>query len=82
VSAAVLYMASESCQQSGQIVAAGGGYFAGVQMVESMGVRATDTEASPEFVAEQWSKIHDMSHARTVANATQALVDTFGPGAI
>jgi hypothetical protein len=82
VSAAVLYMASESCQQSGQIVAAGGGYFAGVQMVESMGVRATDTEASPEFVAEQWSKIHDMSHARTFANATQALVDTFGPGAI
>jgi hypothetical protein len=45
-----------------------------------MGVRAPDGEASPEFVAEQWAKIHDMSQARPFANATQALVDTFGPG--
>ena len=56
------------------------GYFAGVQVVEAMGVRAPDGEASPEFVAEQWAKIHDMSQARPFANATQALVDTFGPG--
>ena len=56
------------------------GYFAGVQVVEAMGVRAPDGKASPEFVAEQWAKIHDMSQARPFANATQALVDTFGPG--
>ena len=30
VSAAVLFMASEACSHSGQIVAAGAGYFAGV----------------------------------------------------
>jgi NAD(P)-dependent dehydrogenase (short-subunit alcohol dehydrogenase family) len=82
VSAAVLYMASEACQHSGQIVAAGAGYFSGVQVVEAMGVRAPEGEATPEFVAEQWAKIHDMSQARPFANATQALVDTFGPGAI
>ena len=80
VSAAVLFMASEACQHSGQIVAAGAGYFAGVQVVESMGVRAPEGQATPEFVAEQWSKIHDMAQARPFANATQALVDTFGPG--
>ena len=80
VSAAVLYMASEACQHSGQIVAAGAGYFAGVQVVESMGVRAPEGQATPEFVAEQWAKIHDMAQARPFANATQALVDTFGPG--
>jgi hypothetical protein len=45
-----------------------------------MGVRAPEGEATPEFVAEQWAKIHDMSQARPFANATQALVDTFGPG--
>jgi NAD(P)-dependent dehydrogenase (short-subunit alcohol dehydrogenase family) len=80
VSAAVLFMASEACQHSGQIVAAGAGYFAGVQVVESMGVRAPEGQATPEFVAEQWAKIHDMAQARPFANATQALVDTFGPG--
>jgi hypothetical protein len=81
VSAAVLYMASQACQHSGHIVAAGAGYFAGVQVVESMGVRAPNGQATPEFVAEQWASIHDMSQARSFANATQALVDTFGPGA-
>jgi hypothetical protein len=48
--------------------------------VESMGVRAPDGQATPEFVAEHWAKIHDMAQARPFANATQALVDTFGPG--
>ncbi len=81
VSAAVLYMASPACQHSGQIVAAGAGYYAGVQVMEARGVRAPEGQASPEFVAEQWSKILDMSQARSFANATQALVDTFGPAA-
>jgi NAD(P)-dependent dehydrogenase (short-subunit alcohol dehydrogenase family) len=80
VSAAVLFMASEACSHSGQIVAAGAGYFAGVKVVESMGVRAPEGQATPEFVAEQWSQIQDMSNARGFSNATQALVDTFGSG--
>jgi len=80
VSAAVLFMASEACSHSGQIVAAGAGYFAGVKVVESMGVRAPEGQATPEFVAEQWSQIQDMSNARGFYNATQALVDTFGSG--
>ncbi len=81
VSAAVLYMASQVCQHSGQIVAAGAGYFAGVQVMESIGVHAPEGQTTPEFVAEQWSKILDMSQARSFANATQALTDTFGPNA-
>jgi len=80
VSAAVLYLASEACQHNGQIVAAGAGYFSGVQVVEAMGVRAPEGEVTPEFVADQWEQIQNMSKARPFANATQALVDTFGPG--
>jgi hypothetical protein len=45
-----------------------------------MGVRAPEGQATPEFVAEQWSQIQDMSNARGFSNATQALVDTFGSG--
>jgi hypothetical protein len=74
-------MASQACQDSGCIVAAGAGYFAGVQVVESMGVRVPGGQATPEFVAEQWSKIHDITQARSFVNATQALVETFGQSA-
>jgi NAD(P)-dependent dehydrogenase (short-subunit alcohol dehydrogenase family) len=81
VSAAVLYLASSACQSSGQIVAAGGGYFSGVRVMEGLGVRAGPSQSSPEFVAENWSQIQDMSAARPFANASDALVKTFGsPG--
>lgn len=81
VSAAVLYLASSACQSSGQIVAAGGGYFSGVRVMEGLGVRAGPSQSSPEFVADHWSQIQDMSAARTFANASDALVKTFGsPG--
>ena len=49
-------------------------------VVEAEGVRAPEGAATPEFVAQQWASILDMSQARPFANATQALVDTFGPG--
>lgn len=81
VSAAVLYLASSACQSSGQIVAAGGGYFSGVRVMEGLGVRAGPSQSSPEFVADHWSQIQNMSAARTFANASDALVKTFGsPG--
>jgi NAD(P)-dependent dehydrogenase (short-subunit alcohol dehydrogenase family) len=79
VSAALVYLASDACQHSGQIVTAGGGYFAGVQVVEGAGVRAGAHEATAEFVAQNWAQIQDMSAARAFANATDALVTTFGP---
>ncbi len=79
VSAALVYLASHACQHSGQIVTAGGGYFAGVQVVEGAGVRAGPDEATAEFVAQNWAQIQDMSAARAFANATDALVTTFGP---
>lgn len=79
VSAALVYLASDACQHSGQIVTAGGGYFAGVQVVEGAGVRAGPHEVTAEFVAQHWAQIQDMSTARAFANATDALVTTFGP---
>jgi NAD(P)-dependent dehydrogenase (short-subunit alcohol dehydrogenase family) len=78
VSAVVVYMASHACVSSGHIVAAGAGRFAGVQVVEARGVQAPPDSVTAEFVAEHWSRIHDMAGARPFANATQALVDTYG----
>jgi NAD(P)-dependent dehydrogenase (short-subunit alcohol dehydrogenase family) len=80
VSAAVVYLASQACQGSGQIVAAGANHFAGVQVVEGLGVVAPQGQVTPEFVAANWARIQDMNGARSFANATQALVQTFGPG--
>jgi hypothetical protein len=49
--------------------------------MEGLGVRAGPSQSSPEFVAENWSQIQDMSAARPFANASDALVKTFGsPG--
>jgi hypothetical protein len=49
-------------------------------VVEGLGVVAPQGQVTPEFVAANWARIQDMNGARSFANATQALVQTFGPG--
>lgn len=78
VSAVVVYMASQACSGSGRIVAAGAGRFAGVQVVEGRGVQAPTDAVTAEFVAAHWAEIHDMADARAFANASEALIDTYG----
>ena len=78
VSAAVVYLASEACQLSGEIVAAGAGYFARVQLVESQGVHLPNADVSPESFAANWNEIADMSEARPFASAGAALMGAFG----
>ena len=78
VSAAVVFLASDACTGSGHIVAAGAGHFAGVQVLESRGVQAPPGSVTAEFVADHWAGILDMTDARPFANATQALIETFG----
>ena len=78
VSAAVVFLASEACQLTGEIVAAGAGYFARVQLVESQGVHLPIADVSPESFAANWNEIADMSNARPFASAGAALMGAFG----
>jgi hypothetical protein len=77
VSAAVAWLASEACTLSGEIVAAGAGYFARVQMMESQGVHLAGDDISPEGVAAHWAQIADMSGARPFDSASAALMGAF-----
>jgi len=78
VSAAVAFLASEACRFSGEVVAAGAGYLARVQIVESMGVHLARDTLSPEAVAAAWPQIADMAGARPFGSATEALIGAFG----
>ncbi len=80
VSAAVAFLASEACDFSGEVVAAGAGYFARVQIMESQGVHLVLADVSPEAVAANWGKIADMAGARPFDSAGAALAGAFLPG--
>ena len=77
VTAAVAFLASEACSLTGEIVAAGAGYFARVQMMESHGVHLAGDEITPEGVARHWAQISDMSAARPFDSASAALMGAF-----
>lgn len=68
----VAYLASDQCQESGQIYAVGGGYVSRVAVVEGAGVVIPPSEMSPEAVAAKWSEISDLGKARPMANAMEA----------
>ena len=77
VAAGVAFLASEQCDFSGAILAAGAGYFSTVRIVEGPGVHLADGEISPEAVAEQWSRIDAAEGARAFADAGAALMGAF-----
>lgn len=79
VSAAVAFLASEACEFSGEVVAAGAGYFARAQIMESQGVHLPLAEVSPESFAANWDKIADMAGARPFDSAGAALAGAFSP---
>lgn len=62
VTPAVIFLASEDAP-TGVIVAAGGGVFAKVEIVESEGV-AIGADATAEDVAGNWERIADMTNAK------------------
>jgi NAD(P)-dependent dehydrogenase (short-subunit alcohol dehydrogenase family) len=79
VAAAVAFLASEACSFSGEIVAAGAGYFSRVQIVEGPGVHLPPDGITPEAVAAAWPDIAGMDGARPFASATAALAAAFAP---
>jgi NAD(P)-dependent dehydrogenase (short-subunit alcohol dehydrogenase family) len=68
----VAYLASDRCQDNGQIFAVGGGYVAKVAVVEGAGVSFPSDRVTPEGIAERWSEISDLGKARPFANAMEA----------
>lgn len=64
VSPGVAYLCSETNEESGIILSAGGGYFARIQVMGSEGVfMEPGTPVTPEMVADQFAKICDMTGA-------------------
>ena len=78
VAAGVVWLASEACEDSGVILAAGAGYFSTVRIVEGQGLHAPVDDMSPEFVASHWAEISSDAGARPFDNAGAALIGAFG----
>ena len=61
---AVLYLCSDVCKATGDIISAGSGYFSKVAMVEGKGVRfPIEEKVTPENIAGCYDEITDMSAA-------------------
>jgi len=67
VTSLVLYLASDACTSTGQIISAGAGHYARCEMVMAPGFRwPWDAEVSPEDIAGRWGKITDLEGAEPV----------------
>jgi NAD(P)-dependent dehydrogenase (short-subunit alcohol dehydrogenase family) len=69
VTPAVVYLSSEDAP-TGEIISAGGGFYARAHMVESEGV-ALQGNVTPDMIAENWDRIADMSSSREYQNANE-----------
>ena len=80
VTAMVAYLCSEQCRTTGDILAAGGGYYTKAQMLEGAGVRLNPAEEiTAETIAEHFARITDMTEAKGYFSATDELENSLGP---
>lgn len=63
VSPVVAYLCSQACEETGVVVAAGGGHVARVAVVQGEGV-TFDHVASPEEISDSWGEIAQLGDAR------------------
>jgi NAD(P)-dependent dehydrogenase (short-subunit alcohol dehydrogenase family) len=68
VSAAVVYLCSEECRDSGRIISTAGGYVAAVQMMSARGVVLGES-ATPESISRNWGRICDFSEPSNFRSA-------------
>ncbi len=79
ITAAVVYLCSESCSSTGDVISAGAGFYAKAQIVEADGVFfGVNTPVTPDMVAEHYGRITDMSQARPYAAAMEEVAKIFG----
>ena len=69
----VAYLASERCDDNGQVYAVGGGYVSRVAVVEAPGTFFPGGDLTPEQVAESWAHINDLEGAKPFGNAMEAV---------
>ncbi len=68
------YFSAEAWAVSGDVVEAGAGHYAKVQLVEGAGVSfGVDAEVTPEMIAQRYDGIADMSAAQPLYNANAAI---------
>ncbi len=68
------YFCAEACAVSGDVVEAGAGHYAKVELVEGAGVSfGVDAEVTPEMIAERYDAIADMAAAAPLYNANAAM---------
>ena len=80
VTAMVAYLCSDQCRTTGDILAAGGGYYSKAQMLEGTGVRLNPAEEiTAETIAEQFARITDMTEAKGYFSAADELENSLGP---
>ena len=77
----VIYLASDSCDCTGQIFNAGMGYFNRAAIVSGRAVRIGDEEqpATPEMIHENWDRIDALAGAVEIEDAATALFDLVSP---
>lgn len=74
VAAAVAWLVSEDCRDSGNVIAATAGYYSRIQVMEGTGVQVDPREPmTPERVAELWPEIVAMRNPRGYTDAMENL---------
>ena len=78
VSAAVVYLCSDRCTRSGDIIVAGGGHFSAAQVIETAGIDFDDfTSISAEAVGDRFAEITDAGQTVRFESAMDAVGKTF-----
>lgn len=73
VSAMALWLCSEACQDTDQVVEAGMGYFAKIQVIEAEGVIIDPELATPEYMRDHFDRISDMTNGATFSSVADFL---------
>lgn len=78
ISQAVAYLCSEACTQSGDIISAGAGYYAKVQVVEAEGVFfGAGAKVTVDDIAARYAEITDMAKAKPWGAAMEETAKIF-----
>jgi NAD(P)-dependent dehydrogenase (short-subunit alcohol dehydrogenase family) len=73
VAAMALWLCSEACSETGQVLEAGMGYFAKVAIVEAEGLIIPPATVTAEVVRDRFGEITDMSNASSFASVADYL---------
>ena len=80
VASLIVYYGSDQCTSTGNIIVAGLGHYAGIQLMESPGVRFDpEAEVTPEMIQESFQKITDMERSTPFFSSGQEFLKVAGP---